>query len=79
LVSHYTFNPYKKDITICSEVIERMNLVEFNERKYLTLVVEKEGELIIQGRPGDILTENVIERIFNEKTRVTENPVTANH
>jgi ABC-type cobalamin/Fe3+-siderophores transport system ATPase subunit len=28
------------------------------------------------GRPGDILTENVIERIFNVKTRVIENPVT---
>ena len=36
----------------------------------------KEGELITQGRPGDILTENVIERIFSVKTRVIENPVT---
>jgi ABC-type cobalamin/Fe3+-siderophores transport system ATPase subunit len=36
----------------------------------------KEGELIIQGRPRVIHTENVIERIFNVKTRVIENPVT---
>jgi len=34
---HFTFNPNKKDITICNEVIERMNLVEFKERNYLTL------------------------------------------
>ena len=36
----------------------------------------REGELLVQGRPGDILTENVIERIFIVKTRVIENPVT---
>jgi len=34
---HFTFNPNKKDVTICNEVIERMNLVEFKERNYLTL------------------------------------------
>src|SRR6478752_4154460 len=34
---HFTFNPNKKDITICNEVIERMNLVDFKERNYLTL------------------------------------------
>jgi iron complex transport system ATP-binding protein len=149
---HFTFNPNKKDILICNEVIERMNLAEFKQRNYLTLsggekqrvqyarvlaqiwekpsegyrylfldeplnsldisyqheflqvAVElikdrtvliavmhdinlaahyadnlfffKEGELIIQGRPRDILTENVIERVFNVKTRVIENPVT---
>jgi iron complex transport system ATP-binding protein len=149
---HFTFNPNKKDVAICNQVIERMNLVEFKERNYLTLsggekqrvqyarvlaqvwekptdgyrylfldeplnsldisyqheflqvAVElvkentvlvavmhdinlaahyadnlfffKEGELITQGRPGDILTENVIERIFSVKTRVIENPVT---
>ena len=34
---HFTFNPNKKDVTICHEVIERMNLVEFKGRNYLTL------------------------------------------
>jgi len=149
---HFTFNPNKKDIAICNEVIERMNLVEFKERNYLTLsggekqrvqyarvlaqvwekptdgyrylfldeplnsldisyqheflqsAVElmkehtvliavmhdinlaahyadnlfflKEGEMVVHGRPKDILTENIIEQVFNIKTTVIENPVT---
>jgi len=149
---HFTFNPNKKDVTICNEVIERMNLVEFKERNYLTLsggekqrvqfarvlaqvwekpadgyrylfldeplnsldisyqheflqaAVElikdhtvliavmhdinlaahyadnlfflKEGEMTVHGRPKDILTENIIEKVFNVKTKVIENPVT---
>ena len=149
---HFTFNPNKKDITICNEVIERMNLFEFKERNYLTLsggekqrvqyarvlaqvwekpaegyrylfldeplnsldisyqheflqaAVElikdhtvliavmhdinlaahyadnlfflKEGELVVHGKPKDILTENIIEEVFNIKTTVIDNPVT---
>ena len=149
---HFTFNPNKKDITICNEVIERMNLFEFKERNYLTLsggekqrvqyarvlaqiwekpsdgyrylfldeplnsldisyqheflqaAVElikdhtvliavmhdinlaahyadnlfflKEGELVVHGKPKDILTENIIEKVFNIKTMVIDNPVT---
>ena len=149
---HFTFNPNKKDITICSEVIERMNLVEFKERNYLTLsggekqrvqyarvlaqvwekptdsyrylfldeplnsldisyqheflqvAVElikdhtvliavmhdinlaahyadnlfffKEGELVVHGKPKDILSAAMIEKVFNIKTTVIENPVT---
>ena len=149
---HFTFNPNKKDITICNEVIERMNLTEFTKRNYLTLsggekqrvqyarvlaqvwekptdgyrylfldeplnsldisyqheflqsAVElmkdhtvliavmhdinlaahyadtlfflKEGEMVVHGRPKDILTENIIEQVFNIKTSVIENPIT---
>ena len=149
---HFTFNPNKKDIIICNEVIERMNLFEFKERNYLTLsggekqrvqyarvlaqiwekppegyrylfldeplnsldisyqheflqaAVElikdhtvliavmhdinlaahyadnlfflKEGELVVHGKPKDILTENIIEKVFNIKTKVIDNPVT---
>jgi iron complex transport system ATP-binding protein len=149
---HFTFNPNKKDITICNEVIERMNLVEFKERNYLTLsggekqrvqyarvlaqvwekptngyrylfldeplnsldisyqheflqvAVElikdhtvliavmhdinlaahyadnlfffKGGELMVHGKPKDILFAGMIEKVFNIKTTVIENPVT---
>lgn len=149
---HFTFNPNKKDITICNEVIERMNLVEFKERNYLTLsggekqrvqyarvlaqvwekpadgyrylfldeplnsldisyqhefleaAVEllkdhtvliavmhdinlaahyadnlfflKAGEIVGHGRPKDILTANIVEEVFNIKTKVIGNPVT---
>ena len=34
---HFNFNPNKKDIAICDEVMERMNLSSFKERNYLTL------------------------------------------
>ncbi len=34
---HFNFNPGKKDIAICEAVMERMNLVTFKERNYLTL------------------------------------------
>jgi len=34
---HFTFNPGKKDINFCNEVMERMNLITFKERNYLTL------------------------------------------
>jgi len=149
---HFNFNPNKKDITICNEAIERMNLHEFKQRNYLTLsggekqrvqyarvlaqiwekpaegyrylfldeplnsldisyqheflesAVElvkehtvlitvmhdinlaahyatnlfffKNGELFIHGKPKDILKENIIENVFNVKTKVIENPVT---
>jgi len=149
---HFTFNPNKKDFTICNEVTERMNLVEFKERNYLTLsggekqrvqyarvlaqvwekptdgfrylfldeplnsldisyqheflqaAVElikdhtvliavmhdinlaahyadnlfflKEGELVVHGKPKDILSAGMIEKVFNIKTTVIENPVT---
>lgn len=149
---HFTFNPNKKDITICHEAIERMNLSEFKQRNYLTLsggekqrvqyarvlaqvwekpvegyhylfldeplnnldinyqheflqaavdimkehtvliavmhdinlaahyadnlLFLKEGELVVHGKPKEILTENIIEKIFNIKTTVIQNPVT---
>lgn len=34
---HFTFNPGKKDISICNEAIERLQLTDFKERNYLTL------------------------------------------
>ena len=32
--------------------------------------------MIVHGRPKDILTENIIEQVFNIKTTVIENPIT---
>ncbi|HET6995853.1 MAG TPA: heme ABC transporter ATP-binding protein [Chitinophagaceae bacterium] len=34
---HFTFSPNKKDISICEDVIEQMDLLDFRERNYLTL------------------------------------------
>lgn len=34
---HFDFNPAKKDESICNEVMERMKLLSFKERNYLTL------------------------------------------
>jgi len=149
---HFNFSPNKKDIRICHEAIERMNLHEFKQRNYLTLsggekqrvqyarvlaqiwekpsegyrylfldeplnsldisyqhefleaAVElikdhtvliavmhdinlaahyadnlfffKEGELIVNGKPKDVLTETIIEKVFNVRTKVIDNPVT---
>jgi len=36
----------------------------------------KEGEMVINGRPKDILTATTVEQVFNIKTTVIENPVT---
>ena len=149
---HFNFSPNKKDITICSEAIRKMNLHEFKQRNYLTLsggekqrvqyarvlaqiwekpsegyrylfldeplnsldisyqhefleaAVElikdhtvliavmhdinlaahyadnlyffKEGELVVNGKPKDVLTETIIEKVFNVRTKVIDNPVT---
>lgn len=151
---HFSFNPGKKDETICNEVMERMNLTEFKERNYLTLsggekqrvqyarvlaqVWEKpvsgfrylfldeplasldinyqqeflqiarelakegivlvavmhdinlaiqfadklfflkEGELVDHGKPKEILTEDLIKKVFNIKSVIINNPVTGN-
>jgi len=32
--------------------------------------------LVVHGKPKEILTENIIEQVFNIKTTVIENPVT---
>lgn len=34
---HFTFSPDKKDITVCEEVIELLQLGDFKQRNYLTL------------------------------------------
>ena len=149
---HFTFNPNKKDITICNEVMEKMNLEDFRDRNYLTLsggekqrvqyarvlaqiwekptngcrylfldepltsldinyqqeflqiareftrndtvliavmhdinlaiqfadklFFLKEGELVAQGKPIDILSEALIEKVFNVQTAIINNPVT---
>ena len=37
----------------------------------------KEGELVMHGKPKDVLTENMIEQVLNIRTTVIENPVTS--
>jgi len=151
---HFNFNPNKKDIAICEEVMERLNLSSFNERNYLTLSggekqrvqfarvlaqiweqpVEgtrylfldepltsldinyqqeflqvareftskdtvlvavmhdinlatqyadrlfflKQGELIAQGKPKDILNEALIKKVFDVNVKLINNPLTNN-
>ena len=149
---HFSFNPNKKDVAICDEVMERMNLQAFRDRNYLTLsggekqrvqyarvlaqiwekptngcrylfldepltsldinyqqeflqiareftrndtvliavmhdinlaiqfadklFFLKEGELVAQGKPIDILSEAFIEKVFDVQTAIINNPVT---
>jgi iron complex transport system ATP-binding protein len=149
---HFTFNPGKKDETICNEVIEQMNLTSFMDRNYLTLsggekqrvqyarvlaqiwdrpasglrylfldepltsldinyqqeflriasefkkedtvlvavmhdinlatqygdrlFFMKEGKLLAHGRPSEILSESLLEKLFNIKTSIINNPIT---
>jgi len=39
----------------------------------------KEGELIVHGKPKDVLTENIIKNVFNVKTKVIGNPLQEIH
>lgn len=149
---HFIFNPNKKDKDICQEVMERMNLISFKERNYLTLsggekqrvqyarvlaqiwekpatgfrylfldepltsldinyqqeflqiareftnkgtvlvavmhdinlaiqyadklFFLKEGELIKQGNPADVLTKDLIKQIFDVDVTIINNPST---
>lgn len=149
---HFTFNPNKKDETICAAVMERMNLELFKERNYLTLsggekqrvqyarvlaqVWEKpatgyrylfldepltsldinyqqeflhiakefannntvlvavmhdinlaiqyadklfflkQGELVAHGKPKEVLSEELIKKVFNVSSTIITNPVT---
>jgi iron complex transport system ATP-binding protein len=151
---HFNFNPNKKDEKICSEVMERMNLLSFRERNYLTLsggekqrvqyarvlaqiwekptedyrylfldepltsldinyqqeflqiardftndntiliavmhdinlaiqyadklFFLKEGELVAQGRPKDIISKELIKQVFDVDVAIVDNPVTNN-
>jgi iron complex transport system ATP-binding protein len=148
---HFTFNPTKKDETICNEVMQRMNLLSFKERNYLTLsggekqrvqyarvlaqvwekptgacrylfldeplnsldinyqqeflqiarsfadeqtvliavmhdinlavqyadnlIFLKEGELVAHGQPVNILNKELIEKVFNVRSTIINNPV----
>jgi iron complex transport system ATP-binding protein len=151
---HFTFNPTKKDETICNEVMERMNLLSFKERNYLTLsggekqrvqfarvlsqiweqpennirylfldeplnsldinyqqeflqiakeftqqdtvlvavlhdinlatqyadklFFLKDGELVAQGKPKEVLNEALLLKVFDIQTTIINNPVTNN-
>jgi iron complex transport system ATP-binding protein len=149
---HFTFNPNKKDEDICHEVMQRMNLISFKERNYLTLsggekqrvqyarvlaqiwekptegyrylfldepltsldinyqqeflqiareftnagtvlvavmhdinlaiqyadklFFLKEGKLVAQGKPTDVITEDLIKQVFDVDVAIINNPST---
>jgi len=151
---HFNFSPNRKDIAICEEVMDRMNLSSFRERNYLTLsggekqrvqfarvlaqiweqpaegtrylfldepltsldinyqqeflqvareftskdtvlvavmhdinlatqyadrlFFLKQGELIAQGKPKDILNESLIKKVFDVNVKLINNPLTNN-
>lgn len=150
---HFHFSPTKKDIAICNEVIDKLDLSVFKERKYLTLsggekqrvqlariltqiwetdsstvrylfldeplnnldishqqeilqltkeftgsntvIVAvlhdinlaaqyadklfflKDGQLLAQGKPAEVLTPGLLLQVFNTSTTIIQNPVSS--
>jgi iron complex transport system ATP-binding protein len=62
-----------KDQTVLIAVMHDINLAAHYADNLFFL---KEGEMVVHGSPKDILTENILEKVFNVKTKVIENPVT---
>ena len=62
-----------KELTVSIAVMHDINLVAHYADNLFFL---KEREMVIHGRPKDILTENTIEKVVTIKTKAIENPVT---
>ncbi|MEO6538078.1 MAG: heme ABC transporter ATP-binding protein [Ferruginibacter sp.] len=66
---------FAKDKTVLIAVVHDINLaVQYGDKLFFL----KEGELVAQGKPGDILTEELLEQVFSVKTTIINNPLTNN-
>ena len=62
-----------KDHSVLIAVMHDINLAAHYADNLFFL---KEGELVVHGKPKDILSTDMIKKVFNIKTTVIENPIT---
>jgi len=66
---------FAKDDMVLIAVMHDINLaVQYADRLFFL----KEGELVAQGKPKDILNAALIKKVFNVETTIINNPVTNN-
>ena len=66
---------FTKNDTVLIAVMHDINLaVQFADK----LIFLKEGRLVAYGKPKEILTQGLIEAVFNVKSTIINNPVTNN-
>ncbi|MEP6713613.1 MAG: heme ABC transporter ATP-binding protein [Ferruginibacter sp.] len=64
---------FAKNDTVLVAVMHDINLaVQYGDKLFFL----KEGELVAQGKPKDILTEDLIEQVFLVKSTIINNPIT---
>ena len=66
---------FTKADTVLIAVMHDINLaIQYADKLFFL----KEGELVSSGKPKDIVSESMIESVFNVKTTIINNPVTNN-
>lgn len=64
---------FKKEDTVLVAVMHDINLAtQYGDKLFFM----KDGELVAHGKPKEILTGSLIEKVFNIKTSVINNPIT---
>jgi iron complex transport system ATP-binding protein len=66
---------FARQDTVLIAVMHDINLaVQFADKLFFL----KEGELVAKGKPEEILTEELIRKVFNVQTSIIKNPVSGN-
>jgi iron complex transport system ATP-binding protein len=66
---------FAKEETILVAVMHDINLaIQYGDKLFFL----KEGELVAKGKPKEILTEELIRKVFDVKATIVNNPVSGN-